>query len=291
MLNKLTIRGYDSHDCITGKDYSGPIEINFKRGINYVDPRVLHILKLLNSSLRTSIGVKGKIGLGTNIDISNGINIKLQYNEVNYYELILIKDVNATDNSLCVLSESLGNGVLTKTYDYLIEGWDNKIPVTRNIPIVSLFNNLEMHELSHSFTYIEENKDPRYHTLDQLRRYLNNYYNVPIQCIDEAWAMMPSLDLGIKKIEVGIGKDNAYIDESGKNEFKIESLSMLGSGANLLLWLLPILLQKDKTVILSSRLCSFTELHPILVKHLINILNNTEGICTVLLEKDEFTKY
>lgn len=291
MLNKLTIKGYNAYDCITGKDYSGPIEINFKKGINYVDPRVLHILKLLNTSLRTSIGVRSKIGLGDNTDISNGINIKLQYNEVNYYELILIKDINTTDNSLCVLSESLGNGVLTKTYDYLIEGWDDKIPVTRNIPIVSLFNYPELHELSHSFTYVEGEKNPRYHTLDQLRRYLNNYYNVSIQCIDEAWAMMPSLDLGIKKIEVGVGKDNAYIDESGKNEFKIESLSMLGSGANLLLWLLPILLQKDKTVILSSRLCSFTELHPILVKHLINILNNTEGICTVLLEKDEFTKY
>lgn len=291
MLNKLTIKGYNAYDCITGKDYSGPIEINFKEGINYVDPRVLHILKLLNTSLRTSIGVRGKIGLGANTDTSNGINIKLQYNEVNYYELILIKDINTTDNSLCVLSESLGNGVFTKTYDYLIEGWDNKIPVTRNIPIISLFNNQELHELSHSFTYLEEDKNPHYRTLDQLRRHLNNYYNVPIRCIDEAWAMMPTLDLGIKKIEVGVGKDNAYIDESGKNEFKIESLSMLGSGANLLLWLLPILLQKDKTIILSSRLCSFTELHPILVKHLINILNNTGGICTVLLEKDEFTKY
>lgn len=290
MLDRLIVKGYSYRDYFTGKTYSGPIDITFKKGINYVDPRAIDILSILYKSIHSgSFGLEnssGYIDLGDNN--TTDIYISLQYNEVNYYELILSSGLS---DNLCVFRESFKNSVITKTYDYLVDGWDDgKVPPTRTIPLAFLLPYTELLNLSNSFTYLDKEDHDMLtfnYRLSHLQRRLIEYYNVPTDCINIVWSeIIPKLGLGIEHIDVVGGK--IYMDSEKKHE---ASLNMIGSGANLLLRILPILFQKDKTIIISKTGCNFTELHPMLVKHLIKLLDNTEDLYTVLLEKNEFTKY
>lgn len=300
MLDRLVIKGFEYKEPhpFTQKIHTGNVDIDFHaNNINFIDVRAIEMLQFLYNVIRFGNPKNQALNTIKFKTDSIGILVELYFNSNYQYSLLL--DRGLADDSFCVIEETLlREGKVEKFYNYLLNGWNSDtIPEVRKIPIVSLLDLVELSRLKKSFIFYCDtysslnnyyfNPTEGRTSLKNLKVILRDFYEISEDIINFAWGeIIPSLDLGIGSINCE--NDIIYMDK--KQKYKI-GLDMVGSGGRRLLTLLPILLQKNSTVILGLKECLFSELHPLLVKTLINYLRNEKDIHINLLDSNEFLKY
>ena len=297
MLDRITILNLADYKLpLEGKVFTGDIDLDLVRGeINFVDPRIPDLFKLLNNSFKasrwglfrySSDTLREEMSYLFNLDFKNKeefINISIQFSGRYRYVALIDSGFFSESENNCIFQEkieTIDTDEVILEYNYLDDvinvnrGSFNEIPLSRLQRKQEYDLKLEievMNKFYNSFVFLDwRTQFSPTPNLTNIRGQLQNLFKLNEDYIWKIWEeYMPTLDLGFEKVI----KDSVLFScEEGKEPIYLPA-SCFGTGAITLFKILPVLTLKDRTIIVDNECSYFSELHPILKRHLLhNIL-------------------
>lgn len=299
---------------------TGDIDCEIVPGkINVVDPRIPIVFEILKTCLSTNKGIvytETRESLLRMMQDKNlfGCKNKTLYIDLTFYvpaeddHIQYVTSIDGSGNFIgkpTVVYEYIRSGKCGEMYSDNILNYDNpveQIPFSKYSTFaLSKRRSHYSRELEKSLTVLDYNK---YHKSALLNLASGYYYNSLngrsylehviellglnfllskeyVTDVLETW--LPKFDLGIEELncEAGMG----YI-KKGRKDTEIP-LMQLGSGAQILLFALPVLLDSATASVLSSSCGYFPELHPVLKSFIIeDLVLSGEKPGTILVPSD-----
>jgi len=297
MIDKIVLDNFQDFKTVTGKVYSGRVEVDLIPGkINKVDPRVPRFFNYLNNLLQlTSWGspISPRISSIDGMvfkDREEFLTVEITFSGTYKYTLQLDSGYYTENSEGGIFLETLENmaGQELLRYSFLDEMWEkDKVPNIKHQPLVNFgeaaweYQHI-LEELRNSFVYLDWSSEILEGTsLRTIRERLQGIYKLSEEYVYNIWSkIIPTLDVGVDRVD----NDNILV-RLGEDKVLPMSLDCQGSGAKMLFRSLPVLMLDNKTIFISNKCSYFHELHPILRRHLLEDVLKTKTL--VLQNIDE----